>query len=757
MLLWLGGECKLKLKKGLALALAAAALLALLPGSARAEKDIYVVGLLFGDQLFPDAWNRVEVRVPNNSDKDFQGSVVVELGGEYVRDVFVEAGKTGSLVFYLPPLAYIQRDYSNVTALKIYLRDQRGRTISKVNLTTGSRKTSSIFVGVMGKQAGEFKRIGNVLDYLSVAGMNPESLDNLQFAQNFRAIVLSNPGSVSLNPHQAANLRRWLEAGGMLVVGGGSSWQQSAALLSPDILPVRIQGVETIAAGDLVPLGLPSLEEGEYTIAAGEVQGQVLLAAGDKPLLAAKKVGEGTVLWSALDLEAAPLLNPANSEAFWQKVFLLRPVVKAHSVDYNFVSQLFNSISQDSLASALSPGKLFLLLLGYIILVGPVNWLALRKIDRREWAWFVIPAVALLLTAGAFAYGRLGRGSDQILYQVNLIEQYSNNKANIQSFSGVFIPRSRDMTLSSEAYLAPLSGEIVSRLDGGQQVLALKKPPLWSVQKFYGAGVLDLPGSVQIEASFNPSLKSAEAKVTNNSGQDFFAGFIKMGKEWFEFGALAAGESKTSKAIMQPDFQSILSRYNPSSRPFPGWYDFSYYLPNNPVCFLGFGDSGPFSVAGANKKVALDIWVQTIETRDFFAAGSLDIPRGILTPVVLGSQTDYYSPRDYHFYSNEEANVDLVFSLPENIDFSQGEYRLNLDSVWGEAKGTVLVYNFESNMWQELGSLDNLFKQTRSILLENPGDLVNENHLTVRINYSGDLGFSLDGMDISVTGGRIND
>ncbi|HBS94069.1 MAG TPA: hypothetical protein DEA85_08640, partial [Firmicutes bacterium] len=147
----------------------------------------------------------------------------------------------------------------------------------------------------------------------------------------------------------------------------------------------------------------------------------------------------------------------------------------------------------------------------------------------------------------------------------------------------------------------------------------------------------------------------------------------------------------------------------------------------------------------------------TIETRDFFAAGSLEIPRGILTPVVLGSQTDYYSPRDYHFYSNEEANVDLVFSLPENIDFSQGEYRLNLDSVWGEAKGTVLVYNFESNMWQELGSLDNLFKQTRSILLENPGDLVNENHLTVRINYSGDLGFSLDGMDISVTGGRIND
>lgn len=49
------GELKMKLKKALAFFLAAAALLALLPGTARADKDISIVGLLFGDQMFPDA------------------------------------------------------------------------------------------------------------------------------------------------------------------------------------------------------------------------------------------------------------------------------------------------------------------------------------------------------------------------------------------------------------------------------------------------------------------------------------------------------------------------------------------------------------------------------------------------------------------------------------------------------------------------------------------------------------------------------
>ena len=71
----------MKLKKALVLVLTAVVLLALLPGLARAEKELSIAGILFSDQIFPDSWNRLEVRVHNNSNKDFQGSVLVELGG----------------------------------------------------------------------------------------------------------------------------------------------------------------------------------------------------------------------------------------------------------------------------------------------------------------------------------------------------------------------------------------------------------------------------------------------------------------------------------------------------------------------------------------------------------------------------------------------------------------------------------------------------------------------------------------------------
>lgn len=724
----------------------AAILLALFPGVAQAVKEIEIVGSYFANEYFTDAWNRLELRINNNSAKDFQGSVTFNLGGRYVRDVFVEAGKAGSQFFYLPPLSYVTSDLQ--LSERIVLRDQRGRIVDETRLTI-SVGPAPVFVGVMGKQAGDFKRISNTADYLTVVGIGPESLDYLQFTHNFRLLIFSNPGALSLSPQQEANLLSWLEAGGLLLVGGGSGWQQSAALLPPGLLPLRPTGVEMLGADDLAPLGLPYLMPGDYTIGVGDISGRALISSQGKALLVAKEVGRGTVLWSALDLESPPLTNAANAEAFWQKVLLLRPVDKNLAPDANFVNNIFNAISQDDLATSLTPSKLFLILLGYIILVGPVNWLVLWKIDRREWAWFVIPAVALLLTGGFFAFGRLGRSSEEVIFQVNLISQHTARLATAESFSGVFVSSSKRITLSSETMLVPRSGEMESRLEGGKYILELASPPLWSVQQFYASKVLATPGGIELKGD-----PKSGFQITNNGEQDFYAAFLKLGQDWFTVDDLAAGHSKLVTKANYPDLQSILARYH-SSRffSFPQWYDISYLAPDSPVFFLGFSEVGTLPIDD-RKRVAVDIWIQPLALQDLITPGELNIPRGLLTPQVLAPQMDKHPMRDYFYYSGEEAVVDLVFTLPEKIDYSQGEFLLSLDSLWGDSRGKVLLFNFKDNTWQEVGGLD---KQGLRIPLTQPGNYVRENRLTVRISYTGELGFNLDGLDISIKGGRIDD
>ncbi len=114
---------------------------------------------------------------------------------------------------------------------------------------------------------------------------------------------------------------------------------------------------------------------------------------------------------------------------------------------------------------ALPPiGGLIVLLIGYIILVGPVNYLVLRWLDRREWAWVTVPALILVFAVGAFGFGSLLRGSDVIVHEVAIVRGApGTDQAVAQSYLGVFSPSraSFQVRVPGNALLAaPMNGDI---------------------------------------------------------------------------------------------------------------------------------------------------------------------------------------------------------------------------------------------------------------------------------------------------------
>ncbi len=76
-----------------------------------------------------------------------------------------------------------------------------------------------------------------------------------------------------------------------------------------------------------------------------------------------------------------------------------------------------------------SLGAVLLFLIGYIVLVGPINYLVLRRFDRREWAYLTIPLTVLLFTAGAYLWGTRGRGGQIIATAITVVEAASGSTA----------------------------------------------------------------------------------------------------------------------------------------------------------------------------------------------------------------------------------------------------------------------------------------------------------------------------------------
>lgn len=753
------------MSKKIVLGVALILLVAMVPGKAGAEDIKLQTELNFGGAgavLHQYSWNRLKVTVSNSSAKDLQGTLVLDAGAEYTEEIFVEAGKNAEVSFYLPPGRLLDDGRNlQLNSLDVRLLGSRGKEVVQSRVVISSWGMEFAYVGVLGRNPGNFSRLTNVLDDVGVTpGIGPEDLDNQFFAQNLKAIIVSNPETVSFTPAQQNQLRRWVEQGGILILGGGSGWQNVSAIIPDDLQPVRAQGVTTVSGAEMAELHLPvPPEDIPYTIATGEVLGSVLMTADSAPLLVRKTLGRGAVLWSALDLEEAPFDNPANVEAFWDQVFMRQPSTPAQrDTDPWAVNSIFNRISQDTLASALSPGKIFLLLLLYIVLVGPVNWLVLRKLDRREWAWLTIPMLSLLFTVGAFSAGRIGRGSDRILYQLNFVDVYSENLAGVRSHSGVFIPKRGRFTITSPAPgLIPLEQNTIAKTSGGQPALEFTNPPLWSVARFYGADFQELPGAFAVRMEY--SGQRIQAEITNKSGRDLFDSYIRFGRHWYSVGPLEAGETVNINAGPGTfDFDSVLKLYSVTPN-HGGWYNFEGMLPSQPILFVGFGDAGLLKVEGTGATVALDIWTQALENADLdFPPGPIDIRSGELTPAYLGNgdSREWGGGGEYHL--NGPGSCDLEFTLPAKLDYSQGVYRLNMPGVWGDGEGTVEVYNYSLEQWQEISSLESMLQTPdHSIVLSAPQDHVRDNRLVVRVNYEGMLVLSPNSIDITIIGGMIHD
>jgi len=734
------------------LLLVAIILVAVLPGTARAADIEMDMQLNFdGRNLHHSSWNRLEVQVDNGGGEDFQGRLVVEIGGQYTQEVFVQAGKQATAVFFLPP-TNAEGIWDDTGAIRVVLEDTRGRTVAnkRKNVAKGS---NIAYAAVLGGDATNFARVANVTS-LQVKQIEPQHLDNPFFADSIRAIIVSNPGDINLDAEQQANLRLWLEKGGVLIVGGGSAWQQNAALVPTDLLPFQPHGITTVAAQELAGFDLPAMSQDEYTLAVGEERGEILAGTNATSLLVRKSVGRGAVLWTALDLEAAPLENQANNEAFWEKLFSLQPVLQSSGMQHpSFIhrltglNQIFHTISQDKLGTALSPLRILLLLLAYIVLAGPVNWLVLKKVDRREWAWLTIPVLALLFTSGTFAVGRIGRGGQEVLYYLNMVDVHSEDLAEVRSYSGVFVPRRGEISLTAPGVLAPTSGGIVS---GGQQnQLTVPNPPLWSTQRFYMEDHQHLSGNFAVKIQPQSGGNTLQVEVTNNSGYDLFDTYLSMGKRWYRLEALAAGETKSSSlraAQSGLDTHAVLRRYSTN----PVWHDMTPLLPDAPLAFVGFGEDELVVVEGERKSVSLNIWSQVLEQDSVnYGRGRVDIAPGVLIPEVVGDVDEHWG-EEYHFYN--PGSFELVFSLPRDLDPSQGEYVLNLGEIRGKLGGTVEVYNYSQGEWQELGGLH--LQETE---LVNPAELVRDGKLRVRVNHDGDVFIYQSLLHISVKGGWIGD
>jgi hypothetical protein len=251
----------------------------------------------------------------------------------------------------------------------------------------------------------------------------------------------------ALEPEQLDALRLWVSAGGRLVVVGGTAGVGPLRGLPDELLPFEPTQTVQVARSDLVPLiGQAGASGGHVPALSGQLRGGSVLArntAGDV-VAAQTTFGQGVVTLVGINPAERWLADSGADRVLWRRLLPVGsgPAINPLSlIDDSMLVAALNNLPEIELPPI---GQLFVLLFAYVALIGPVNYLVLRRLDRREWAWVTMPLLVGVFTVVSYGLGATIKGSDVIVNQVAIVRAGEGTQQGIgQVYVGVFSPTRR--------------------------------------------------------------------------------------------------------------------------------------------------------------------------------------------------------------------------------------------------------------------------------------------------------------------------
>ncbi len=721
------------------------------------------VRLGFDGYVQTGAWTPITV-VASNDGPDLDGELRVEvdpLTGSrtlYTRAIDLPQGSRKAVTLYV----------ADITAFGNEVRVDlagRGRIVASERVRLATVSPTTLLVGVwsdtpqaLAALDGVKPSSGEVRLVLLGAGDLPDSPVGWQALD---ALVVADADTGQLSPSQRDALRAWLASGGRLVVVGGVGFQRSLSGFA-DLLPVSVEGTQTVSVGPLAELaGVPFPPQAllDAPVATGSLApgARLLAQSGSVTLAASRSLGYGRVAYLAADPGLEPLRSWDGMEALWRA--LLSGGEPRPAWGYGFASQwdyarqAVVAVPGVSLPSVI---QLCGFLLLYVALVGPVNYIVLTRLKRRELAWFTIPALILVFSAIAYVTGFQLRGSRAILHRLAVVQTWPDEDvAEVNALVGVWSPRrARYDVMLEPGYLArpmprDLGGVLATaseaQVDQGEAVsLRGLRVDVGSVQALVIEGFSEAPRiSAELTIRAGPDGLRVTGPLSNASDLTLRDASLALGGAVVSLGDLPAGQV-LQVDVAVPGGQAARAPGSPLD-PFPadgGWgymgsYDAFVTGVAGGDCFatpadrlrcnlllsvlngqaygsgltlFGWADSVPFTTqvigAGADNVDTALVVAALPSHLSVGGQGALEVPPGLMTWRALEDAYGYVTPYDLYLYSGQEASFRFEPSAivpPLAVEALD----LHLETPYSEGQPPlVMLRNVQTGRWDALALVD---------------------------------------------------
>lgn len=476
--------------------------------------------------------------------------------------------------------------YQNIPLLTLYEGDWKdGKKVSFKGENTLKPKfidTATEVIGVLSENYDRVKEL-RTLPSKSMIELNKEDLpDEATGLETLDYLLIDEFKISQLSDKQQQAIRNWVYNGGALIAGGGPDASGAYGELY-SLLPMKS---ENEAAGTIKFLQSAKSEEPDFkelNFFTGPIEAgaEVIAESGDLPAAVKKEYGSGTILQTAFSLGDEPLSSWQGYDT-WFADFINQATgagIGSSPYSQDYLDQLyweFAEVNEFFPASNFSIGQLIGLFAGYIILIVPVLYFVLRKLDKREHSWWIIPSIAILMGTAVFGMGAKDRISQPQLNQMGIYKVNNNLLTGYQA-STLLSNKSGEYTLSmpkgefnavvysnNSNTSDPLRGGIMAEKVKNNEII-FPEVEYWSSKTIYGKAQTDINGKFKADLTLKE--KRLTGTIKNESEYDFEELYIWSGNEAIKLGPIKKDEAiKVDKTIKQ----SLLSR------PYGGTFNGAY-------------------------------------------------------------------------------------------------------------------------------------------------------------------------------------
>ena len=482
------------------------------PVRAALQFDVF---LGYGDVVSDASWFPAVFEIKNDG-PTFQGVIEIsnmQMGQGQTRRVPVEL-PTGTLKRVVTPV-FCSAVYEGWS---FRLLDERGR-VKAEHLNRRPTKMvvqETLLIGAVARTQAGLPVLptikANQPERQPVAGRIQTALfpDNPIALEGCDLIYLNSEAALALSTPQAQALFQWLMEGGHLVVGveqlvdlNGLPWLKA-------ILPMRLAsttmvkpaasleqwirtgssltaGPATVGrvrnsqggnkSGAVVSGGYqdvkadPSFQEADLVVVTGTLlDGVIKVADGSTPLVVDAPRGRGRITLLTFNTEREPFLSWKNKSWFWARL----GEVPARLFDSNdflqrggwSVDGLFGAMIDSKQVRKLPLAWLLLLLVAYLLVIGPFDRYWLKKINRQMLTWITFPCYVVFFSALIYFIGFKLRAGDSELNELNFVDVLPGSVRG-RTFTSIYSPANNRYTLAGGQKFSSMRGEFMGGYSHG--------------------------------------------------------------------------------------------------------------------------------------------------------------------------------------------------------------------------------------------------------------------------------------------------